>query len=132
MRRGSSTSLGMTCVCNRFKKLRKLFLHFCAKRFAISATADLRLQGFHHRAHLDFGCGPKFTDRFAHDFRQFVWAHALWQISVQNRQLFFFLVRQFRAPAFFKTFDRILALLRLLANDLNGFSVTEFGLRRRI
>ena len=49
--------------------------------------------------------------------------------SVQNRQLFFFFVSQFSAAAFFETFDRILALLRLFANDLNGFSVIEFRLR---
>ena len=53
----------------------------------------------------------------------------MWQISVQNRQLFFFFFSQFSPASFFKTFDRILALLRLLANDLNGFGVTEFGLR---
>src|SRR6476660_5977850 len=107
----------------------QLSCHFRAKRFTIGATACLRLQRFHHRAHLRFGCGAELSNGFAHDFRQFVRAHPLWQVSVQNRQLFFFLVSQFRAAAFFKTFDGTLSLLRLLANDLNGLSVTEFGLR---
>src|SRR6266550_6995646 len=124
---GNSASNFVTPVT--FLLLRQLSCHFRAKRFAIGATAYLRLQRFHHRAHLRFGCGAEFGNGFAHDFRQFVRAHPLWQISVQNRQLLFFLVSQFSAPAFFKTFDRILPLLRLLANDLHGFSVTEFGLR---
>src|SRR4030095_15241272 len=56
-------------------------------------------------------------------------AHPLWHVGVKIRQLFSFLLSQFSAAACFKTFDRILALLRLFANDLDGFSVTEFGLR---
>src|ERR1051326_5483726 len=96
--------------------LAQLSRHFRTKRFAIRATANLCLQRFHHCAHLRFGRGAEFSNGFANDFRQFVRAHPLRQISVQNRQLFFFFVSQFSAAAFFKAFDRILALLRLPAN----------------
>src|SRR4030095_9564487 len=129
---GSSENSALNFVTPvTFSLLRQLSCHFRAKRFAIGATAYLRPQRFHHRAHLRFGCGAEFSNGFAHDSRQFVRAHPLWQISVQNRQLLFFLVSQFSADAFFKTFDRILALLSLLCDDLNGFSVTALCLPAR-
>src|SRR5215475_4214505 len=94
----------------RFNESRKLLLDFRAKRLPIRATAQLRLQRFHYYTHLRFGSGAKFSNGFAHDFRQFVRAHRLRQVSVQKRQFFLLFVSQFGPAAFFETFDRILAL----------------------
>src|SRR5207245_8400376 len=100
----------------RFNESRKLFLHFCTQRFAIRAATYLRLQCFHHYAHLPFRRGASLGNCLLHDLCQFVCADRLRQITVQNRQLFFFFFCQFGAPALFKTLDRIVALLRLFAN----------------
>jgi hypothetical protein len=103
----------------------QLLLHLGAQRFPVHATGDFRLQPLHYGTHLRFGCGADFGDGFAHDLCQLICIHRLWQICVQDRQLFSFLFGKFRAAAFFKALDRILALLRLLANDLRGLSVIQ-------
>src|SRR5215471_10196903 len=62
--------------------LTQLSCHFCAERFAIDAAPYLRLQCFHHFAHLRFRCGTNLDNGFSHEFRHFVRTHRLWQIAV--------------------------------------------------
>src|SRR5437867_9398462 len=104
-------------------ELGELLLHFGAERFAIGAARDLCLHCFHDRAHLRFGAGADFGNRLPHNFRNFVGAHSLRQIRLQDRQLLFFFRRQLGAPAFLKTFDRILTLLHLFTNHLGRFGI---------
>src|SRR5438445_6733372 len=101
----------------RFNESRtQLLLHFLAECFAVGTAPDFGLRRFHDRAHLCFRCRTDFRNCFAHNFRQLVGAHRLRQIRVQDRQLLFLFRRELGPPPFLETFDRILSLIRLLAN----------------
>src|SRR5438270_3526683 len=104
-------------------KLRQLLLDLGAQRLAIGASRNLRLHCFHDRTHLGFGAGANFGNCLPHNFGNLVTAHRLRQIRLQNRQFLFFFRRQFGASAFLETFDRILLLLDLFANNLGRIGV---------
>src|SRR6266436_2896086 len=106
-------------------ELGELLLHFRAQCLAVCATGHFRLQSFHDRAHLRFRTGADFGNRLPHNFRNFVGAHSLRQIRLQDRQLLFFSGRQLGPPAFLKTFDRILTLLHLFTNHLGRFGIGQ-------
>ena len=70
-----------------------------------------------------------FRDGFLDQGRQSLSAQALGQISGENSDLGFFIGREFRASAFFETFDGILPLFDLFADDGGGLDIVEHRIR---